>query len=78
MSMNASLGEGGQRYARFARKVCKHTHHEWQLDLLDLFIRAVEFDVIFDLHTGRVIALDDFFRTMGNGHVDSVDAVDCR
>ena len=52
-----AVGDRRQRLGRLAGQVGHHAHHERQLNLL---LRAVDLDVVFDLHARRAVAGDEF------------------
>ena len=52
-----AVGDRRQRLGRLAGEVGQHAHHERQLDLL---LRAVELDVVLDLHARGAVAGDEF------------------
>ena len=51
-----AIGDRRQRLRRLARQIGQHAHHEGQLNLL---LRAVQLDVVLDLHARRAIARDE-------------------
>src|SRR5262249_32499457 len=50
------VGDGSERFGGFAREVRHDAHDEGELDF---FLRAVQFDIIFDLHPRRPIPVDE-------------------
>ena len=57
ISRNLRSATARQRLGRLARQVRHHAHDERQLDLL---LRAVDLDVVLDLHARRAVARDEF------------------
>src|SRR5205085_3909757 len=51
------VGDRRQRFFRLPRQIRHHPHDERELDLL---VRAVELDVVLDLHPRRPIPGDEF------------------
>jgi hypothetical protein len=56
-----AVGHRRQRLGGLAGQIGQHAHDEGQLDL---FLGAVDFDVVLDLHPRRTIARDEFLATL--------------
>jgi hypothetical protein len=50
------IGHRGGRHGRFAGKISEHAHHEGQFDL---FLRPVDFHVVFDLDARGPVSGDE-------------------